>query len=135
MKKIFLLFALGAIAAVMSSCCSLPLAGCGKLDTIAIGGCENDTYVSQKVVKYKTVTRLVDPGTKGGVPYEITEEVPYEETVRVKARDCGPCGSTYCPTPGKCDVISRAVLRRATAQGGTGEPHIGLIPTMKILAE
>lgn len=135
MKHLLQVLSLGLLAFAMSSCCSLPFAGCGKLDTVAIGGCENDRYVSKKVVKYKTVTRLVDPGTKGGVPYEVEEQVPYEEEVRVKVKDCGPCGSTYCPTPGKCDVISRAVLRRATAQGGTGEPHIGTIPTMKVLAK
>ncbi|MGC6464846.1 MAG: hypothetical protein ACON38_03990 [Akkermansiaceae bacterium] len=40
----------------------------------------------------------------------------------------------YNPSPGCCDVVSKAVLKRATAQGGTGEPHIGTIPTMKVLA-
>ena len=124
MKNTLQLLALGFFAVIMSSCCSLPF-----------GNHENDTYISQKVVKYKTVTHLVDPGPKGGIPYEVTEEVPYEETVRVKAKDCGRCGSSYCPATGKCDIVSRAVLRRATAQGGTGEPHMGLIPTMKILAK
>jgi hypothetical protein len=26
-------------------------------------------------------------------------------------------------------------LSRATAQGGTGEPHLGTIPTMKVLVD
>lgn len=124
MKKTLQLLALGLMATIMSSCCALPF-----------GNHENDTYVSQKIVKYKTVTRLVDPGTKGGIPYEIEEQIPYEEEVQVRVRDCRSCGSSYCPATGKCGVISKAVLRRATAQGGTGEPHIGLIPTMKILAK
>ena len=44
------------------------------------------------------------------------------------------CGSFYCASPGCCDTVSREVLKRATAQGGTGEPHLGQIPTMEILA-
>ncbi|MDB4422722.1 hypothetical protein N9294_02030 [bacterium] len=36
---------------------------------------------------------------------------------------------------GGCGTVSPAVLKRATAQNGTGEPHIGTIPTMKVLAE
>ncbi|MEJ6728989.1 MAG: hypothetical protein QNK83_07475 [Akkermansiaceae bacterium] len=34
-----------------------------------------------------------------------------------------------------CGFGGKSVLRRATAQNGTGEPHIGTIPTMKILAK
>jgi hypothetical protein len=37
--------------------------------------------------------------------------------------------------PSCCGTVSPAVLKRATAQNGTGEPHIGTIPTMKVLAE
>ncbi len=48
---------------------------------------------------------------------------------------CCCLGSTYCPKPSCCDIISPAVLKRAAAQGGTGEPHIGTIPTMKILGK
>ncbi|MEJ6634587.1 MAG: hypothetical protein QNL77_02625 [Akkermansiaceae bacterium] len=32
-------------------------------------------------------------------------------------------------------TVGKSVLRLATAQNGTGEPHIGTIPTMKILAK
>ncbi|MDB0056340.1 hypothetical protein OAK89_01680 [Akkermansiaceae bacterium] len=34
-----------------------------------------------------------------------------------------------------CGTVGKSVLRRATAQNGTGELHIGTIPTMKILAK
>lgn len=44
------------------------------------------------------------------------------------------CLSIYYPNTGKCDVVGDKVLTRATMQGGTGEPHLGLIPTMKTLA-
>ncbi len=119
MKKLIPLLLLGILATILPSCC------CGGND---------QAYTTQEVTKYKIVKRMVDPGTKGGIPYEVEEKVAYTETVKVKAK-CGSCTSSYCPKPGCCDVISSAVLKRATAQGGTGEPHIGTIPTMKILAE
>ncbi len=37
------------------------------------------------------------------------------------------CGFGGCKRPGR--------IERATAQNGTGEAHIGTIPTMKVLAE
>ncbi|MGJ8697466.1 MAG: hypothetical protein ACSHYF_14205 [Verrucomicrobiaceae bacterium] len=132
MKKIASLLALGFAALVLSSCCGLVGGGCGG--GITHVGCEGDCLVDKKVTKYKNVTRTVDPGTKGGTPYEVTEQIAYETTVREKV-NCQACGSIYCPSPGCCDTVSKAVLRRATAQGSSGEPHIGQIPTMKILAE
>jgi len=107
---------------------------CNKKGSIVNVGCENDTYTTKEVTKYKVVKRMVNPGTKGGVPYEVEDKVAYTETVKVK-NDCGICGSVYDPADDCCGIISPAVLKRATAQGGTGEPHIGTIPTMKILAE
>lgn len=65
-------------------------------------------------------------GAKGGM-------VTVEKTVKVK-HECTKCGSFYCPKPDCCGIVPNSVLSRATAQGGTGEPHIGLIPTMKTLA-
>ena len=88
----------------------------------------------KEVTKYKVVKRTVYPGTKGGVPYEVEDKVAYKEMVKVED-ECGTCGSIYYPNDGCCGVISPAVLKRATAQGGSGEPHIGTIPTMKVLAE
>ncbi|MDF1713547.1 MAG: hypothetical protein P1U90_15010 [Akkermansiaceae bacterium] len=132
MKKLIPLLFLGLIATLLPSCCGF--GGCKQLGRIDRSGCENQAYTTQKVTKYKTVKRMVDPGTKGGIPYEAEEKVAYTETVKVKAK-CGACGSTYCPAPGCCGTVSPAVLKRATAQNGTGEPHIGTIPTMKVLAE
>ncbi|MDB4538091.1 hypothetical protein N9230_05720, partial [Akkermansiaceae bacterium] len=46
------------------------------------------------------------------------------KTVRVGCENrpnnepCGICGSIYDPSPGCCDVVSVAVLKRATTQGG-----------------
>ena len=124
MKKLLPLLFLGLIATLLPSCCGI----------LPCNGDNSQRYTTKEVTKYKTVKRMVDPGTKGGMPYEVEEKVAYTETVKVKA-DCGKCGSSYCPDPTCCDILSNEVLKRATAQNGTGEPHIGLIPTMKVLAE
>lgn len=129
MKKLIPLLLLGLIATILPSCC-----GFGRCGKIVHVGNENHSYATKEITKYKMVNRMVDPGPKGGAPYEIEDKIAYTETVKVK-QDCGTCGSIYCPQPGCCDIISTAVLKRATAQGGTGEPHIGTIPTMKILAK
>jgi len=120
MKKLIPILILGLIATLLPSCCGL-------------GGCNKENYTTKEVTKYKTVKREVNPGPKGGIPYEVEEKVAYTETVKVKL-DCGKCGSSYCPSPGCCGTVGSAVLKRATAQGGSGEPHIGTIPTMKVLA-
>jgi len=67
-----------------------------------------------------------DTGAKGG--YETVEE-----TVKI-THHCVKCGSNFCPKPDCCGIVNKEVLSRATGQSGTGEPPIGLIPTMKTLA-
>lgn len=132
MKKLIPLLFLGLIATLLPSCCGM--GGCHTQSKIERVGCENRCYGTEEVTKYKTVKRMVDPGTKGGVPYEVEEKIAYTETVKVRKR-CGTCGSIYNPREACCGIVSKAVLKRATAQGGTGEPHIGTIPTMKVLAK
>ena len=55
-------------------------------------------------------------------------------TTRTKrvTSSCSSCGSVFHPTPGRCGSINNQVRARASAQA-SGEPHIGLIPTMKDL--
>ncbi len=139
MKKFTSLLLIALLAGMLQSCCSLGgLAGCcNKSGKIVKVGCENKNYVDQEVTRYKTVKRLVYPtgkGSKGGVPYEVDEQVAYTDTVRVEVKGA-VCGSTYCPANDDCGIVSPAVLKRASAQGWSGEPHIGLIPTMKVLAD
>ena len=122
MKKIAYILSLGIAALFLSSCCGLTGSSCGGYTAEA------------EVTKYKDVTRTVDSGAKGGQPYEVTEKVAYTTTETVKT-PCGKCGSYYRCTTECCDVVSKEVLKRRTAQGASGEPHIGQIPTMKVLAE
>jgi len=53
---------------------------------------------------------------------------------KAKAKGCTKCYSRFCPKPGCCGTVGNDVLSRATMQGGSGEPQLGLIPTMKTLA-
>jgi len=116
MKTAFKFLALSILGFMMASCCGV-----------------NDGYTTKtkKVTTYKEVVRTINPGTKGGMPYTKVERIPVVSYEKVKVKCV--CGDNFCPEPECCGVISKQVLSRATVQGGTGEPHIGLIPTMKPL--
>lgn len=122
MKSIAFLPAIFLLIFSLNSCCT----GCLKGKKYeATCGTPDETYEEQ-------VTTWVEEevmGAKG--PYIVRTPVVTTETKKV---DCVTCGSFYCADPGCCDTVSREVLKRATVQGGTGEPHLGLIPTMKTLA-
>ena len=76
-------------------------------------------------------SRSISSGGKYVAPL-VVEEVRVPKAM--KPRGCTKCLSSYCPKPGCCGTVGQNVLSRATMQGGTGEPHLGLIPTMKTLA-
>ena len=115
MKTTFQLLALAAITLVFSSCC--------------IFSCGGGLTAQKETTKYTETKRTVY-GTKGKT-YVVTDRVPHTTTKTVR-HACGKCGSSFCPTD-CCGIVGKETLVRATAQGGTGEPHIGLIPTMKDL--
>ncbi|MFK7909466.1 MAG: hypothetical protein AB8F34_02575 [Akkermansiaceae bacterium] len=120
MKTTFQLLALAAISLAFSSCCGLlPCSG---------------SLTAEKEVTTYTETQRTVYGGKGskGSSYVVTDRVPVTTTETV-GHCCNKCGSSFCPKPQCCGIVSKAVLVRATAQGGTGEPHLGLIPTMKDL--
>lgn len=99
----------------LNSCCSGSGAGCGSA-----------TYEAQ-VTEWVEEEVYVD---KAG-PTIVRTPIVTTETRKIK---CIKCNSFYRTCDGCCDTVGVAVLKRATVQGGTGEPHMGLIPTMKILA-
>ncbi|MFP6866497.1 MAG: hypothetical protein VCA35_11190, partial [Roseibacillus sp.] len=78
-------------------------------------------YVEYQETEWIEEEVYVESGAKGGT---VTARRPIVTTIR-KAVECTSCGSWYCASPVCCDITSTAVLRRATAQGGSGEPHIG----------
>ncbi|MGJ8656547.1 MAG: hypothetical protein ACSHX6_08845 [Akkermansiaceae bacterium] len=106
MKTTIKLFAMALFAVLFTSCCNF-----GKVGTIT----------GEKKILVNEYT-----GAKGGM-------ITVEKTVPV-THNCCKCGSSFCPKPQCCGIVNRSVLSRATGQSGTGEPPIGLIPTMKTLA-
>ena len=134
MKKLALLLSIAAISLGFSSCCSM--SGIGS------GGCGASYRTETKKVKtcgYDIVTeQVVTPGDaksgKGGMVTTIEKKVPRYKMVTKRIRvKCPPCVRHYCPKKDCCGTTSESTMRMATAQGGVGSPHIGLIPTMKPL--
>ncbi len=122
MKNIFRI-AFAAVALFsLSSCCTFFSCGAGKT-------------VSKEVTVMQDVERQISVGSAKEMRTEtIVDQVAVTQTVEEKV-NCTKCMSTYCPKKGCCGNTGKEVIRRASAQGGSGNPHIGLIPTMKTLAE
>lgn len=114
---------------------SIALIVTGIAFTSCAGIDNNYSCGSKKVEKTKTTYKeevvTVNPGGKGSMPYTKIVKVPVTETYTVKEK-C-KCTDSYCPRPDCCGKLSKEVTSRATVQGGTGEPFLGLIPTMKPL--
>ena len=121
MKSFAILPAIFVLIFSLNSCCT----GCFKGKKYEVTCGSQETYEEQ-------TTEWIEEEVMGAKGPE-TLRTPVVRTV-TKNVDCTTCGSFYCEDPGCCDSVGREVLKRATAQGGTGEPHIGLIPTMKVLA-
>ncbi|MDP0491701.1 MAG: hypothetical protein Q7Q71_11685 [Verrucomicrobiota bacterium JB023] len=134
MKQVALTLASIAAALVFTSCCGLGPCGqtCGKKQDFAHVGCENHRYVEKEVTEWVEEQVVVEGKGAKGVTETVTVRRPIVKTVREEV-PCGTCGSVFCATPDCCGIVPKAVLSRATAQGATGEPHIGTIPTMKVL--
>ncbi len=129
MKKLCYLAALLAVTLGFSSCCSM-------------FGLHSQTagYVTEtrqvKTCKYDIVTEeVVVEGSKGGMVQTIEKKVPRYKTVTKKVRvSCGPCVRLYCPKKDCCGTTSDTTLKMVTVQSGDGNPHLGMVPTMKPLA-
>ena len=128
MKKLAFVPALLFLAFALSSCCLT----CVKGKRFGVSCCPKE-YVEIEEVEWIEEEVYAEPGAKGGKGGTVKVRRPVVKTVK-KPVKCTSCGSWYCADAACCDTVSTQVLRRATAQGGTGEPHIGLIPTMKELA-
>ncbi len=130
MKNLLLLVSLAAFSLGFSSCCSM-------FGVTA----HNAGYTTEtrqvKTCAYDIVTEEVfvnDPSGKGGMVQVTEKKVPRYKTVEKKVRiPCGQCARFYCPKKDCCGTTSEVTMRMASAQGSSGSPHIGLIPTMKSL--
>jgi hypothetical protein len=132
MKKLLSLLTLVALSMGFSSCCSM----FGLTSNSA--GYRTETR-QVKTCHYDIVTEQVYTGAKGGKGgmYETVEKkVPRYKTVTKKVRiPCGSCVRFYCPKKDCCGTATDSYLKMVTAQGPVGSPHIGLVPTMKKLAD
>ncbi len=128
MKKLLLLLSLAAVSLGFSSCCSM----FGGMTTHA--GSYTETY-KVKTCGYDIVREEKVIDAKSGL-VEVTEtKVPrYKEKTRTVRVPCPKCTRYYCPKGGCCGSSSEAAIKLATAQGHSGSPFIGLIPTMKPIA-
>ena len=116
----------------LNSCCSSCFSGGKPCSGPAPTGCP-EVYYEEQVTEWVEEEVYVHSGPKGGVVGTKTVRRPVVKTVCKKIK-CAKCGSSFYPDPSCCGSVGPEVLKRATAQGGTGEPHIGQIPTMKVLA-
>ena len=134
MKKLLSLLTLAALSLGFSSCCSMfgmPASGAGyRTETRQVKTCHYD------IVTEEVYTAGDSKSGKGGMVETIEKKVPRYKTVTRKFRvPCSQCVRYYCPKKDCCGTTSDSTIKMATAQGPTGSPHIGLIPTMRKLAE
>ena len=91
-------------------------------------------HVTKKACGYDTVTQEVPvPGSKSGLTETVTTKVPRFRTVK-QVVYCGNCYHRYCPPKVCCGGSGKKLRDMATAQGHSGSPNIGLVPTMKPIA-
>ena len=132
MKKLLSLLTLVALSMGFSSCCSMFGLGSNS------AGYRTETR-QVKTCHYDIVTEEVytaNSSGKGGMTQTIEKKVPRYKTVTKKVRvSCGSCVRFYCPKKECCGTTPDSYLKMVTAQGPVGSPHIGLVPTMKKLAE
>ncbi len=116
----------------LSSCCCM------------ISGLSKPEYrETQKKVGYDTIVEEVPVGgsksafakggmSKGGMTQTVERKVPRYKDVKEKVW-CNNCWRFYCPDRACCGTTGKKTRTMASAQGHSGSPNIGLIPTMKPL--
>lgn len=89
-----------------------------------------------KTCHFDTVTEEIHTGGKEGMVQLVEKKVPRYKTVTKKVHiPCRGCTRYYCPKKDCCGTTSESTIKMATAPGANGSPSIGLIPTMKKLAD
>lgn len=125
MKNLLLILPLVALSLGLSSCCSM-----FGIKSFSAGYTE-ETY-QRKLCGYDVVREEVVVDAKSGLTEMKETKVPRYKTVTKRVRiKCPDCVRFYCLNEGCCGSSSEAARKMATVQGGSGSPHLGLIPTMK----
>lgn len=115
MKAYLSLITLSLFALGFSSCCKFSSGACAQTLTKTVTEVKETTHTSAK-----------------GGSYVTTEVVSNDMEVPVT---CAKCNTSFKPCTTCCGGVSDVVTERASVQGWNGNPFIGLIPTMKVLAE
>ena len=113
----------------LSSCCCMFAGKEADYETVQKRVCGYDT-----VVEEIPVAGSKGGMSKGGMTQTVERKVPRYKEVQKRVR-CGSCWRFYCPQEGCCGTTGTKVRAMASAQGHSGSPNIGLIPTMKPLSE
>lgn len=130
MKQLFSISVLALLALSFTSCCSVK--------TLFGGSCGSSAKVNDNAHCGEYITTTVDEiqtttySSAKGSGYSTTGIVTKQVKVPVR---CPECITKFKPCEKCCGGVGNEVIRRASAQGWNGNPHIGLIPTMKVLAE
>jgi len=133
MKKLALFLSMAVASLGFTSCCSM-------FGTHTDESRYHTVTYQVKTWGYDTVKReIVTPGdAKSGLAATtrtVEEKVPHYKTVTKKVRNsCDQCVRFYCPRKDNCGTTSASTLVISSAQGSSGSPNIGLIPTMKTIA-
>ena len=104
---------------------ALSFSSCG----LSCNGCSSKKYVEIEEVEWIEEEVIAEAGAKGGTGETVKVRRPVVKTVR-KAVKCTPSFSWYSVDSDCGGTVSSRVLKRATGQGSSGEPHVGLIPTV-----
>lgn len=106
------------------------------------GAGKNWTNAGTETKQVQVVTNngpqvYIQPDAKTGIGgmMEGEKTVSYKTVTKKVRVPCKKCTRYYCPKKDCCGTTSESVQKMATAQGPVGSPHIGLVPTMKKLAE
>jgi hypothetical protein len=125
MKNLLLILPLVALSLGLSSCCSM----FGWKNTSA--GYTEETH-QRKLCGYDIVREEIVVDAKSGLTEIKETKVPRYKTVTKKVRvKCPDCVRFYCVEKGCCGSDSDSARKLSSMQGGSGSPHVGLVPTMK----
>jgi len=108
----------------LSSCCSFSKA---EYRTVRKKACGYDMIVEEV-----PVAGSKGGMSKGGMTQTVERKVPRYKTVKEKVW-CNKCWRFYCADKLCCGTTGPKTRTMASAQGHSGSPNIGLLPTMKPL--
>lgn len=132
--KSILSFVAAAVAlfGLSSCCCMFSGPSMAEYRTVKKRACGHDT-----IVEHVHTPGVSDPKSglaTAGTTEVIKRKVPRYREVKERIR-CDNCWRFYCPDTICCGSTGRRVKTMASAQGWSGSPNIGLIPTMQPLAD